>query len=658
MTFPQGQVEDSDCPSGLTRLLALGQRALGGCTIWLFLTDAEGGPGALLDAKGKVAADPLPADLSREPGAGRMKAGALPSVFHDLAKQNGQAILGAIATAGEEPAKGLLILLGDEAREPSDEEWEASEALAEQAEVVLQRSRPALGPGEAGGGAQGTETTIASVWKNSHDAMRLIDENGIVVEVNDAYCRLVEKSREQLAGQPFVVAYGYDESETKMKEFRERFARRTIPDRLELELSLWNGTPRVFDLTSSFLDVGNRPLLLTIYRDITERRKKEAEVLADAVKQRTTELGALTLQLTRAEQQERLRLANTVHDHLQQSLVAARMAMARVSARVPGGQVAETAAEVGELIDEAIDACRSVAVELSPPVFQDGGLLGALEWLAERVREKEGLKVNLTADRAAEPPSKFIRLLLFQAVRELLFNCHTHAGVTEVDLSINLLDEENIQVAVRDEGAGFDPSSIRFGGGSSGKSFGLFSLRERIDHIGGKIKIETAPGKGTRISLVVPRRTRYSVASPEEPVLIRHPDGAGGQTPAERRPGEKIRVLLVDDHKTMRKGLRKMLEEQPDMLVVGEAENGFEGLSLAQELRPDVVLIDISMLLMNGVDVTRVLSAELPEIKVIGLSVQTKKNMAEAILEAGAKAYLTKATASKTLVETIRNLFG
>lgn len=518
---------------------------------------------------------------------------------------------------------------------------------------------------EAEAAVQRLETRLQLVWENSRDAMRLIDEKGVLVQVNDAYCRLVEKTREELVGKPFVVAYGYMDPDRIVRDFQRRFRERVVPPRLELELPLWSGKRRIFQLASSFFEVEDRALLLTIYRDVTDRRKEEAElkVLNEALRQRAAQLRALTLQLTRAEQQERRRLAQIVHDHLQQILVAARLTTERVRKRSPDEEISRSISEVEQLLDESIKAARSITTELSPPVLHDGGLVPALDWLGRRMRDKHNLVVSLATDPAAEPPSEVVRVFLFEAVRELLFNCFKHAGVNDVRVVLSVHGEDQVQIVVEDAGAGFDMDAVHAGRIESHDCFGLFSLHERIDHLGGRMDIVSSPGKGTRVVLVAPLDPQRKESGAERISAVPSSSDFSTKAPPGAPPGEAkdsggIRLVLVDDHKIMRQGLRELLREQPDMVVIGEAENGMEGLQLAQRLQPDAVIMDVSMPVMSGIEATRVLHQELPDIRVIGLSMHEKEDMAEAMLEAGAVAYVTKSAASETLTSTIRNCLG
>jgi DNA-binding NarL/FixJ family response regulator len=116
------------------------------------------------------------------------------------------------------------------------------------------------------------------------------------------------------------------------------------------------------------------------------------------------------------------------------------------------------------------------------------------------------------------------------------------------------------------------------------------------------------------------------------------------------------RVAIVDDHQLFREGLRALLEVWPDIEVVGEGENGFEALTLAEEKHPDVVLMDLSMPGMNGIEATRQLRGAHPEIKVLVLSMHDEKAYAENMLEAGASGYVSKRIAIERLVEAIHTV--
>jgi len=118
----------------------------------------------------------------------------------------------------------------------------------------------------------------------------------------------------------------------------------------------------------------------------------------------------------------------------------------------------------------------------------------------------------------------------------------------------------------------------------------------------------------------------------------------------------KIRVLLADDHVMMRGGLRMLLEQNAELAVVGEAEDGRETVRLAKKLSPDVVVMDIAMPDMNGIEATRQIIAEHPGIKVIALSMHSDRHFVSEMLKAGATAYLLKQCAVDELITAIKTV--
>ncbi len=117
-----------------------------------------------------------------------------------------------------------------------------------------------------------------------------------------------------------------------------------------------------------------------------------------------------------------------------------------------------------------------------------------------------------------------------------------------------------------------------------------------------------------------------------------------------------LRILIADDHRIMREGLRSLLEKQPDTEVIAEAENGRTTLQMSRRFKPDVVLMDIIMPDLNGIEATRQILAELPDIKVIALSMHSDKKFVVEMLSAGASGYLLKDTAFEELDKALHTV--
>lgn len=240
-------------------------------------------------------------------------------------------------------------------------------------------------------------------------------------------------------------------------------------------------------------------LQLIALNETLEQRVAERTATANC---RAAQLQALALELTHTEQRERRRLAKMLHDDLQQTLYAARLNLGTLRGIVEDG-VREKIEQVDRLLDESIARSRSLTMELSPPVLYEAGLPAALEWLGRYMEERYGLTVEVCADSLPDAIPEELRLLLFHATRELLFNVIKHAAADCARVAVFSPSEGEVQVLVSDDGVGFDPNDANDEKTLTG-GFGLFSIRERLELLGGGVEIDTAPGRGTRVGMTVP----------------------------------------------------------------------------------------------------------------------------------------------------------
>jgi PAS domain S-box-containing protein len=421
-----------------------------------------------------------------------------------------------------------------------------------------------------------------------------------------------------------------------------------------------------FLVSTRRLDLRGAPMALVTMQDITQRKHVEEALQAARaglevrVGERTAQLRALAAELTQSEERERRRIAQILHDDLQQLLVAARLRVEAVRERKEAGAVTDDLLRIEQLIAESNEIARGLSHELSPTVLHEHGLLAGLHWLGGWMFDKHGLKVRVDAEGSAEGLEHDVKVLLFQSVRELLFNVIKHAGVKRASVRLSAGKGGAIEILVSDRGRGIDPVRAREGRNAS-MGFGLFGIRERLAFVGGRMEVESKPGGGARFRLVVPqpveppaalpvarRQATRPPAEPQRESAARH-----GLRPARRPSRSAIRVLLADDHKIMRDGLALILNQRPGIEVVGMAADGQEAVTLAGTLQPQVVIMDVSMPRLDGMAATRQIMARWPQIRVIGLTMHSDDASQDAMRAAGAVACLPKSGPTETLVSAI-----
>jgi PAS domain S-box-containing protein len=513
----------------------------------------------------------------------------------------------------------------------------------------------------AGEALRASELRYRRLFESAKDGILILDaETGMIVDVNPFLIELLGISREVFLGKKIWEIGFLKDIAANEDKFAELQAQEHIRYE-DLPLETAAGLPIAVEFVSNVYRVNGHRVIQCNIRDITKRKQAEKQLyilnktLEDRVAQRTAEaerrarqLRQLAAQLTLAEQRERQRIAMVLHDGLQQILVAAKfhIALLEKTKNVP-----KLTAKLAELVNDAIETSRSLTAELSPPILQQGGLIPALEWLVKWMRDKHGLTVSLASQGKIDPAPEEVVILLFQSVRELLFNVAKHAGIKTARVEI-IQEAGQIRVEVDDEGVGFDPIQLQGENAKSG-GMGLFSIQERLSYLGGSIEINSSPGSGSRFKLSTPPISTKTVVPPidkKSSVSIT----IASQRDATASSEKKIRIILVDDHMVMRQGLAGLLQAEPDIEIIGEASDGQSGVDLIRELRPDVVLMDISMPGMDGIQATRIIHKEHPEVRIIGLSMFQEGKQSASMREAGAVGYLTKTGPADVLIEAIR----
>ena len=335
------------------------------------------------------------------------------------------------------------------------------------------------------------QTTFDSII----DCVALIGLDRHVLKCNQAMADLVGRSPEDVVGRlcdellacPWAGNDGCPVSRMQQTRHRECVLR-AMDDR-------W------FSISADpLLDETGRPVgAVHILRDVTEQKQAEQRI-----HEYQRDLRSLASQLSLTEERERRRIAGALHDQIGQTLALSKIKLGALRKLATNEELALAVDELRELIGESIDYTRTLVFDLSPPILYEMGLGPALERLAENVHRRYRLRTEFVDDGQPKPLADDVRVVLFQSGRELLMNVVKHANADHAKVTVRREDSD-ILVTVQDEGVGFDPGETRLHARRDG-GFGLFHIRERLDHLGGRFDLWSRPGKGTVATLVAPLR--------------------------------------------------------------------------------------------------------------------------------------------------------
>lgn len=238
--------------------------------------------------------------------------------------------------------------------------------------------------------------------------------------------------------------------------------------------------------------------LVGIMIDVTELKKAERNL-----HRYQEQLRDLTNIMTLAEEFERHRIATSLQEQIGQTLAVSNMKLGALRAELSTPKGLKGLDEVRELINQSIRETRTLTFELSPPVLHEVGIKAALEWLVEKFEKQSDISYTYRDDGKVTELNDNIRVMLFRATRELLFNVAFHSRATKASVTF-WEDDDYVYICVEDNGVGFDLAKID-SAITEPRGFGIFSIQERMHHLGGRFEIKSTPGEGTRVTIVSPK---------------------------------------------------------------------------------------------------------------------------------------------------------
>jgi two-component system CheB/CheR fusion protein len=252
-------------------------------------------------------------------------------------------------------------------------------------------------------------------------------------------------------------------------------------------------------------------------RQLNQNLESTVAVRTADLEHRDRQLRALTTGLVRAEQEERERIAQVLHDDLQQLLYSAQMRLGLVDDELGplrSERIEEHFSEIGQHLDDGIALARGLSVDLAPQVLHADDFGEVIRWLAHQMTEMHDLTVDVQVPRPIVVADPDLRIMLYQTIRELLFNVVKHAETDGASIVIASRPDEldgpgELEVEVSDDGRGFDVDVLD---DPARRGRGLLHIQHRLDLLGGELRVESIPGDGTRARLRFPQRSPSELA--------------------------------------------------------------------------------------------------------------------------------------------------
>jgi PAS domain S-box-containing protein len=369
---------------------------------------------------------------------------------------------------------------------------------------------------------------------NSNDAIAWINKDARILYVNDTACKLLGYSREEMLKK---TVHDIDPAYTP-DVWRNYWKQLKLNGSLTFETIAQkkDGTIIPMEITANYFKHENNEYNFMFSKDITKRKEAERELkeyrrhLEDLVNKRTVELSIVNQKLKEeigerkkteeklVEYQERLRFlasqlasveeghrqnfATYLHDQIGQMLFILKIRLEMIQKSMKNDDGRKNLEVAFQIIEKLIENTRTLTHELSPPILHQLGLESALEWLVEQTNEKSTIAVIFKDDKQPKPLDVNLSTLMFRSVSELLVNVIKHANAHNAIVSLQRYDT-SIKISVEDDGVGFDTSETGLYP-TKNKKFGLFSIKERLNHLDGDIEIKSTQGKGTQVTLLAP----------------------------------------------------------------------------------------------------------------------------------------------------------
>jgi PAS domain S-box-containing protein len=350
-----------------------------------------------------------------------------------------------------------------------------------------------------------SEEKFRSIFEISPYSKVLLDLNGVIQQCNQRFVRFhaTKKGAEAQVGRKISEFFPPEERQKLFDAIEKTIQeRKTVVGPIEYVMLREDGSRFPAEGFSIVMEDehGLPKAVLGLACDITERKRAEEKLLEYQGK-----LKAMASKILQTEEREKHRLAVGLHDDICQKLVLTKLALESTLNSISDAKLLASLRIACGAIGETIEEADSLTFALSNPILHQFGFIAALEkYLTEEIQQKYGITYELDSGKRLGTLDDEIRTCLFRVTRELLTNVVRHAHASEVKVFVHKRRGQ-ISVRVQDDGVGFKCAEVGPGTYKAAR-FGLFSIREQLEYLGGRLEIESEPGKGTTVTVVISER--------------------------------------------------------------------------------------------------------------------------------------------------------
>jgi two-component system NarL family sensor kinase len=502
---------------------------------------------------------------------------------------------------------------------------------------------------------QGAEHPYRLMVETIDEGAATLADDGTVLYANRSFAEIFDVPLEKFIGAPLNdFVFGEDR---ELLNSLVADANRAIV-RGEIRLDTRKQRPRTIRLTLSPMREQGVHTLCVVATELTELIETN-----EALRVSEVSLRQLSARLLKLQDEERRRIARDLHDTTGQKIAVLSMTLDRLTKLVDTKKqdVTDAFLESRSVLGKIGEEIRTLSYLLHPPLLDECGLASAVLWYVEGFKKRSGIQLNITIDEDLVRLPTDAETALFRVLQESLTNVHRYSGSASADIRI-YQSAGTVHLEVVDHGKGIrggaDRSSIV---GVPTLGVGIPGMRERVRQLGGQLEVEFAPD-GTRVhaslplETVEPQSAGPSVEAAEAALFSGGSEDSKAAGVKSRETGK--RILIADDHEVMRRGVRSLLERHQEWVVCGEAIEGYEAVNKARELKPDLLILDVSMPGISGIEAAQQILKDTPGLKILFFTMHDSPQIMREISNVGAYGYVAKARAGNDLVDAVSVVLG